>query len=182
MKKAIGLLEFKSIGKGIEIADEVLKSSNVTLVMSTPICPGKYIVIITGDVGAVTNGVKVGKNLGGIYLIEASVIANIHSDVFPALGGTIEVEKVPNLGIIETMSAVSSIQMADRCVKAANVNLIEVRIARGLGGKGYVLFSGEISAVKNAVKSCEESFGLSGEMLYGSVIPNPEKDLIEKLL
>ena len=43
MKKAIGLVEFKSIAKGIETTDERLKSANVELITSTALCPRKYI-------------------------------------------------------------------------------------------------------------------------------------------
>lgn len=182
MKKSIGLLEFKSVAKGMEVADEVLKSANVELILCTPICPGKYVVLITGDVGAVNSAVKVGQQEGGIFLVEAIVLPNIHPDVLPALIGVSDFEKVKDIGVIETMSALSSIQAADIAVKAANIDLIEVRIARGLGGKGFVLFSGEISSVKSAIKTCENELSGTGELLCASVIASPNKELIPYLL
>ena len=47
MKKAIGLVEIKSIPIGIETADEMLKAANVELIMANPICPGKYMILIS---------------------------------------------------------------------------------------------------------------------------------------
>lgn len=94
MRRSIGLLEYKSIAKGMEACDEMLKSSNVELVLASPVCPGKYIVILSGDVGAVENAVKVGKSIGGSYLISDYLIANVHENVFPAITGTIDIGKI----------------------------------------------------------------------------------------
>ena len=46
MKKSLGLIEMKSIPVGIQVADEMLKAANVEIILSTPICPGKYITMI----------------------------------------------------------------------------------------------------------------------------------------
>lgn len=181
MKNSIGLLEFKSIAKGIEVTDEVLKSSNVELIAANPICPGKYISILTGDVGAVNNAVENGKKLGGMFQIEALVIANIHPDVFPALTGTSDVFPINCLGVIETMSCLSSIMVADTAIKASNIKIVEIRIARGLGGKGFTLISGEVSSVKKAILAVQDKYSATGEILCATTIPNPEKELIKKI-
>jgi microcompartment protein CcmL/EutN len=181
MKNSVGLLEFKSIAKGIEVIDEVLKSSNVELISANPICPGKYISIIAGDVGAVKNAVEVGKHLGGVFQIESLVISNIHPDIFPALTGTSDIDHISCLGVIETMSSLASIVVADTAIKASNIKVIEVRIARGLGGKGFTLISGEVSSVRKAVQAVEEKYSATGEILCASVIPNAEKALVKKI-
>ncbi|MEW9123325.1 MAG: BMC domain-containing protein [Thermotaleaceae bacterium] len=182
MKKAIGLLEFKSIAKGIEASDEMLKSADVELILSTPICPGKFIAIVSGNVGAVKNAVEVGKKVGDIFTIDEFFIPNVSEKVFPALTATTNPEKIASLGIIETMSAVTSILVGDIAVKASNVELLEIRIARGLGGKGFTIITGEISSVKSAVKACENALMETGGIISSVVIASPDKDLISKLL
>lgn len=181
MKKSIGLLEFKSIAKGMEVTDEVLKSSNVELLAANPICPGKYICMFTGEVGAVNNAVEVGRRLGGVFQIEAYSIPNVHPAVFPALSGTAELDHVDCLGVIETMSALGSVMVADTAIKASNVTILEVRLARGLGGKGFTLIAGDISSVKRAISACEDKYTPTGEILCASVIPTPTKALIQKI-
>lgn len=181
MKKAIGLLEFKSIAKGMQVTDEVLKSSNVELVMANPICPGKYVAMVTGDVGAVNNAVAVGMQLGGVFQIEAFAIPNVHPDVFPALSGCVELGSTDAIGVIETMSALSSVLAADTAVKASNVQIVEIRLARGLGGKGFTILAGDLSAVRRAVKACEDKHNATGDILCATVIPTPTPSLLEKL-
>ena len=181
MKKAIGLVEIKSIPIGIETADEMLKAANVELIMANPICPGKYMILITGDVGAVKSSVESGKIVAGIFLVESHVINNIHEDVLVSLTGFTEIDKVKSIGAIETISALTAIKAGDIAVKASNVKLIEIRIAKGLGGKGFLILTGEVSAVKSAVKSCLNELGESGSIISTSVVSSPHKSLIEKL-
>ena len=109
MRRSIGLLEYKSIAKGMEACDEMLKSSNVELVLASPVCPGKYIVILSGDVGAVENAVKVGKSIGDSYLISDYLIANVNENVFPVITGTIDMGKIDSLGFIETGEIISTV-------------------------------------------------------------------------
>ncbi|MBQ3335523.1 MAG: BMC domain-containing protein [Eubacteriaceae bacterium] len=177
MKKAIGFIEFKSIPIGIESTDQMLKSGNVELISATPLCPGKYVTLITGDVGAVRSSIKNGEQVGGIYVLESHVIPNIHQAVLPALVGSGEDVEVKSLGIIETINAISSIVVADTAVKASNIQLIEVRMARGLGGKAFVVLTGEVSSVKSAVKSAEAAMRDYGVITSSTVIPSPHKDI-----
>lgn len=181
MKNSIGLLEFKSIAKGIEVTDEIMKSSNVELVMSNAICPGKYVSIITGELAQVKNAIELGKTLGGVFKIEAEMIANVHPDILPALSGTSDIDDINSIGVIETMSALNSIITADIARKAANVRIIEVRIARGLGGKGFTIFTGEISAVRRAIAAVNDKFVPFGDVLCSTAISNCNKELVRKL-
>ena len=177
MKKAIGYIEFKSIPIGIEATDQMLKSANVELVSATPLCPGKFVTIVTGDVGAVKASLKDGEHVGGIFVLESHIIPNIHDAVFPALCGTGSVDDIKALGVIETINAVSSITVADTAVKAANIRLIEVRMARGLGGKAYVILTGEVQAVKTAVKAAQVEMEEAGVITSYTVIPSPHKNI-----
>jgi len=182
LKRSIGLVEFKSVAKGIEATDEMLKSANVELILATPICPGKYISLIAGNVGAVKNAVKVGKTVGDIFTIDDFVISNVSEEIFPALTATTDPDKITSLGIIETISAVTSIVAGDIAVKAAKVELLEIRIARGLGGKGFVIITGEISAVKSAIKACEQGLKDTGEIISTVAIASPNKEIVTKLM
>ena len=49
MNKSIGALEFRSISKGIEVSNEIVKKANVEIIYFKTICPGKFLVIVTGD-------------------------------------------------------------------------------------------------------------------------------------
>jgi microcompartment protein CcmL/EutN len=52
---------------------------------------------------------------------------------------------------VETATVAATIEAADAGVKGARVELLELRLGDGLGGKGYLLFDGSVSDVEAAV-------------------------------
>lgn len=182
MKKAIGLLEFNSMATGIEVIDTVMKSAEVVLIQALPVCPGKYVTMFYGDVGSVQSAVETGEKAGGEYLIDSFILANIHDEVIPALTGTTEVSEFKALGIIETFSVASGIVAADTAVKTAQVYLIEIRTARGMGGKSLVLFTGDVGSVSMSVEAAAMSAGEEGLLVNKTVIPSVHKDLWEQIV
>ena len=58
MYQAIGVIELKSIAKGIEATDAALKSAGVSIVTAHAACPGKYEIILTGSISNVTSAVE----------------------------------------------------------------------------------------------------------------------------
>ena len=181
MGKSIGLLELKSIPVGVETADAVLKAAHVELLTATPTCPGKYVIIICGAVGAVKSAMESGKQAAGVYLVGHHIINNVHDSVPSAIVGTVEVARTAAIGMIETMTALTAVQAGDMAAKAANVTLMEIRIARGLGGKGFILLTGEVSSVRSAVKAAMHQLEETGDITSSCVIPSTHPGLIEKL-
>lgn len=179
---SIGLLELKSIPIGIETADEMIKAANVKLLTASPTCPGKYIIIISGQVGAVKSSMSVGQRVAGSYMVGHHIINNVHESLPSAILGVTEVEKIAALGVIETISGLSAVNAADIAAKAAKVAILEVRIARGLGGKGFLIFTGEVSSVRSAVKAVSNNMGETGEITSHCVLPAPHADLVKQIL
>jgi microcompartment protein CcmL/EutN len=180
LNKSIGMIELRSIAIGIKAADEMLKAAAVEIVMSTPVCPGKYIILVTGNVGPVKNSVDAGVRAASDFLIDSLIINSIHEKIIPVLYGKVDVYEVKALGIIETKSVLSSIKAGDTAIKSSNVDLLQIRIARQIGGKGLVAFSGEYSSVNSALKSCTDELG-DKEIMSTAIIPSPHKDLISTI-
>ncbi|MDR0466060.1 MAG: BMC domain-containing protein, partial [Deltaproteobacteria bacterium] len=79
-------------------------------------------------------------------------------------------------------SAASIIVAADAAVKAAEVRIMDVRVALGLGGKGYALFCGDVAAVRAAVDAGGLRASESGLFVATVVIPRPAESFFERLL
>lgn len=182
MNTALGLLEFKTIPVAVDATDEMLKAAEVELILASPICPGKYITIIRGEVANVTTAVNRGVTVGGFYLINSHIITNVSEEVMPALSGSTMVDEIEALGIIETVAAVSAVMAGDIVAKAGQVKLIEIRLARGLGGKGEVFYTGELGSVEAAAKAATSRLGEDGSIVSSVVIARPHKDLIKAIV
>jgi microcompartment protein CcmL/EutN len=181
MRNALGMIETMSVPLGIQAGDAMLKAADVELVVSQAACAGKYIVIVEGEVAAVRSSVEAGKASAGSALVDSLVIPGIHEQVAPAIAAAVEIEAVASLGIMESYSMCAAILAADAAVKAAAVNLIEVRLGRGLGGKAFVILTGEVAAVQSAVQAAQSLEEVQGMFGASTVIPSPHKKIIDSI-
>ncbi len=179
---ALGLIESNSIAKGIEMSDTMLKTADVTLLVAKTICPGKYIVLVGGDVAAVNQSVRAGLEVTPEVVVDSFVIPNIHPSILPAISGGTVVDKVRAVGIIETYSVAATVEAADYAVKAASVTPIRMHLAFGIGGKSYVVLTGEVSDVKAAVDAGVVTASEKGLLVQKVVIPRPHEQIIDSLL
>jgi len=179
---ALGMIEVNSIAVGVEAGDAMLKAADVSLVSAQPVCAGKYIVMVQGAVAAVKSAVDAGRSLSKECLVDSLVIPSVHSQVFLALSCASEIKGRNAVGIIETFSLVSTVLASDAAVKAADVDLVEIRLGRGLGGKSYVVLTGDVSAVRFAVDTAVKSQEVQGMIARTVVIPSPHSDIMKALL
>lgn len=179
---AIGLIEYSSIARGIGSADAMVKAAAVELVISRTICSGKFMNLIAGDVQAVKDAIAAGEEYGMETVIDSFVIPNVHPDVFPAMSGSTQVTALDALGVIESFSVASLIEGADQAAKAADVRLIEIRLAMALGGKAFVTLTGAIGAVESAVAAGAEIVSRNGMLVHTVVIPSPRPELLRDIL
>ncbi len=182
MSAAIGIVETSSIAKGFEVADAVLKRANVEIVVNRTICPGKYMVLIGGDVDAVNASIEAGVEIGAHTVVDHFIIPNIHRDVFPALSGVSHLPELNALGVIESFSVASIIEAADAAVKAADIQLLNIHVAMAIGGKGFVTFTGDVATVKAAVDAGTEICIKKGLLVESVVIPSPRKEIISEFI
>jgi microcompartment protein CcmL/EutN len=182
MSNSIGLIEFSSIAAGIQACDAMLKAANVAVVLSRSICSGKYMVMVRGDVAAVQAAVSSGKRAGHFSVIDSFVIPNLHEAVFPAIAGSNKLETLDALGILESFSVASLIEGADAAVKAANVKLLEIRLAMALGGKAFVTLTGSVADVESAIEAGARVVGERGLLVNKVVIPHPRPELLREVI
>jgi len=137
---------------------------------------------VRGDVAAVQAAVSAGTAAGHFAVIDSFVIPNLHESVFPAISGAAKVEEMEALGIVESFSVASLIEGADAAVKAANIQLIEIRLAMALGGKAFVTLTGNVAAVQSAVEAGAQVVGSKGMLVNKVVIPHPRPELLNEMI
>ena len=103
MQRAIGMVEFNSIARGIYAADQMVKISEVEIVTAASTCPGKYIAIVHGDVAAVEDSVRIGERMAEEFFVDSIVIPNVDPGVFPAITGATMPDRVQAIGIMESL-------------------------------------------------------------------------------
>lgn len=175
---AIGLIETSSIARGLVVADAMVKRSPVTLAMARPVTPGKHIVIVTGDVAEVDEAMNAGEALAGQMLLDRLFLPQAHAGLLRALAGGRRVAGLSSLGIVETTTVAAALLAADAACKAAEVELAELRLADGLGGKAYFILTGSLDLVEAAVAAAHGILA-RGLLITEEIIAAPHGDVIE---
>jgi microcompartment protein CcmL/EutN len=179
MRPCIGLLELSSVARGVEVADAILWEARIELLFATPVHPGKYVMLFTGAVDDVRAAVRTGAEIAGSDLVDQLVIPQVHEQVVPMLrrnGGHIE-GQLDAVGVVETNTVASSIVAADVSLKTATVDLIDLRIANGLGGKSFFTITGEVSDVRSSVAAGARTAQDRGLLAREVVIARPHPEL-----
>lgn len=178
---ALGMIELNNIPLGVAAADAMLKAADVELVTAQAECPGKYVAIITGDVAAVQESVAAGCAAGRETLVDSLVIPHVDPQVPKAVNACNDVGAVAAVGVLETLSMCAAVEAADGAVKAARVDLLEVRLGRGLGGKAFVTLTGEVAAVEAAVQAASKPPRVQKFLAHTVIIPSPHPELVKTL-
>jgi microcompartment protein CcmL/EutN len=170
MQPAIVLLEFDSIARGIRAGDAMVKRAPLATLHAGTVHPGKYLVLAGGEVGGVEEARTAGLMVAGDSLVDEIFLPEVHPDVVGAIVGERREEQGEALGVIETRTVAAVLGAADAGVKGARVALLEVLMADGLGGKGYLLFGGTVSEVEAAVEIGVDSLADPSQLVAREVI------------
>lgn len=176
---AIGFIEASSIARGIEATDAMLKMADVELLMTTVIPRGKYLVMVNGTVADVESSMRAGLETASGTVLDHFVIQNVHAQLPAAIRGRVKVDRIEAVGLIETKEVAPAIFAGDAAVKAAAVTLIEAR--NQPGGKGLVVVTGEVGAVRSAVAAGVATVK-DGLLIAEVVIPYAHEELRKSLV
>ncbi len=177
---ALALLEFSSIAAGIQAGDAMVKRAVLDVVHAGTVQPGRFLVLIGGSVAEVEEALKAGKESAPDALTDSVFLPGVDPAVVRALSGARLSGNDDAMGIIETLNVPAAIQAADKGVKGAEVQLLEIRLADGLGGKGLVFFGGLVSNVEAAVELAVAAIP-ANQLVRQVVIPQIHEDIAKRL-
>ncbi len=178
---AIALFEFRSVSAGIVAGDAMVKVAPLDAIYAGTVHPGNYLVLVSGDTASVDEAVRVGSNAEA--LTDMVFLPDIDPAVIGAVTGNAPAAALGNeaLGIVETTTVAAAIDAADAGVKAAEVDLGAIRLADGLGGKGYVLFSGVVAEVEAAIDAAVVRAEGHGTLVRSDLIAQLHGEMADNL-
>ncbi len=181
MFPALGLVEVSSIARGMVVSDRCVKKAPITLIASNPISPGRFMTLFWGDVASVEASMLEGIEVAADCLVDQLYLPGAHPGILDVLTHTNRPAEIDSLGIVETHSVASALLAADFALKAAEVGLLELRLASGLAGKGYFVLTGSLDSVQASLESVKNGL-MSVQLLSVEVIPRPDPEFTRFLL
>jgi microcompartment protein CcmL/EutN len=171
---SIALIETSSIARGVKCLDEMVKRAPVAVLMARPVCPGRYIVLVEGEVAAVEESFAEGRAVAGDTLVDSLFLANPHPALPRTLRQSVKAERLSPVGVVETTAVASAILAADAGLKCAPVELLVIRLAVGMAGKSFVVFSGAHADVEASVGAAAAVAQEHGRLVETTILANPD--------
>jgi microcompartment protein CcmL/EutN len=173
----IGLIETRSIARGIDGADQILKTAHCRILLARAVSQGKYIVLFDGSVEDVTSALTRVRERFEDDLIDDLILQNVDPTVVEAISGEVRELRLDALGIVETYSVAAAITAADAAVKKGRVDLVDMHLAVGIGGKAYFTLTGNVADVEAAVDVATQTASERGQHIASVVIPRPHPEM-----
>ncbi len=174
---ALGLLEIGSIAEGFAAADRVVKAAPVRLLLCRPASPGKQLVLFAGEVAAVTSALRAGSEGLSQPPLDTLLLPQADPAVVVALGSAGRKVRFDAAGVVECATVATLLVAADVAVKTAEVDLVTIRAAVGLGGKSFFVCGGEVSQVRAAVHAAAGFARSRNHLVAEVVLAQPHRDL-----
>lgn len=178
---ALGIIETESIARGVVCADAMVKKAPVAILQNHPISRGKFITVIAGHVADVEEAMRAGEDAGLHLIVDRLFLPQAHEQLAPLLAGKARPAAIGAVGIIETATVVATVLAGDAAAKAARIDLLEMRLGQGIGGKGYLTLTGELHDVEAAMAAGIAAIA-PALLVLSEIIPAPHDDLRARLI
>lgn len=134
-----------------------------------------------GEISSVKAAIDAAERFNPSMMIDKFVLGNPHESVHPAICGALEIKERNAIGILETFIAAYAVVAADTAAKTALVDLIEIKLAKGMCGKSYIILTGSVASVTAAIERAKAGVE-DGMFLDSSIIAAPDERLWENIL
>lgn len=178
---ALAGVEVLGIPRGMVTVDALVKKAAARVVLSTPVSPGKFLVLIDGGVAEVEESLAEAERIAGDQLIDRFLLPFAHEQLEPAVFGVLPPRSDGAIGLVETSTSCAGIRSADAALKAADVKIVVLHLSVGIGGKCYYAFSGELFSVEASVEAAAGSLEGCDTLLGTEIIACPHPDFIAAL-
>jgi microcompartment protein CcmL/EutN len=145
-------LELDSIARGYVVADSVVKRASVTIALAEAVTPGKYLLLFSGPEAEVQEAFQAGVETAGRTLLDKLLLHMAADGLVAGLMGRFSGQYGESVGIVETHTVAATLLCADTALKHADVTLERLQLARGIGGKGVFVVTGELHMVEAALE------------------------------
>jgi microcompartment protein CcmL/EutN len=155
--QAIAVIETASIARGFVVADAAVKRAPVTVKVARPVSPGKFLLIFGGGVEVTAESLEAARITAGSDVVDELFLPGAHPSLLPAIEAALVPAAGEAIACVETNSVASTIAAADVALKAVDVVVPRMRLAVGLGGKGWFSIAGSLADVEAAVSAVRQS-------------------------
>ena len=181
---ALAMLDIADMPRGLMALDALSKEASVSLLSAGTIQSGRYLILFGGEVEATERAFARGTAAAQTALcdtmllpwaderIAVAIIENRRR--WPSPGDT--------LGVVQNQTSPTLVAAVDAALKGALVELVELRVGDGLGGKAIASFWGKDHDVEAALALADDRARAQGAETWSqTVIRNADQNVHDSL-
>jgi microcompartment protein CcmL/EutN len=178
---AIALIELSSIAAGTFAADKMVKRAPVELLQAGTVQPGKYLILVGGGTAEVEESYREGMQAAPAEILDEVFLPHVDRQVVDALDGARTFRGYESLVVLETSTIAAIVRATDAAVKGAQVEVSELRLGNGLGGRGLAILTGARTDVEAAAEIAARVLAGRDVTLCHSIISNVHEQIATRL-
>ena len=175
------MLDVGDIPPALLALDALAKEAEVHIIGRGTIQPGRFAILFSGEVEAVERSHRKAEPLCHASLCDAVLLPHAEERLVPAIveGAMRWPAPGDTLGVFQLSYAPTLLRAMDAALKEAYVELVQLRLGDGLGGRAFALLWGETHDVEAALEYAEAvAFGGCADGLSTSIIRNADSEVI----
>jgi len=177
------MLQITDVPAGFRALDALVKEAPVEILATGTVQCGHYLIAFGGQVEAAVRAFDRALQIAGDTVADSVLLADAEHRIVPAFrDGVVRASsRGDTLGVVQSPSCPLLIGAVDSALKGAEVDLLELRVAEGLGGKALATLWGNVHDVEAAIElvlrvTRRSASRASGEVTT-SIIPNADLDV-----
>jgi microcompartment protein CcmL/EutN len=183
MRQALALLEFNSVAAGVLAVDRMLKKAPIAMLRCGSVHPGRYLALVGGSVASTQEAFAAGVGAGLEHkaLVDRVLLPDPHPLLAAAVTGQRVAPQGEALGVVEVSTSPGLLRGVDAVLKAVPVDLVEIRLADDLGGRGLAVIDGLLPDVQEALLLFGLHLGENAILCGSTLLPRVDETLREVL-
>jgi microcompartment protein CcmL/EutN len=160
----LAMLLLGEVPPGLAALDALAKEADVDVLRSGTIHGGRYLILFGGEVGPVERSHRRALDVAGSLVVDEMLLPDAEPRLAPAIVAGVTRWPAPGdtLGALQAPTPPMLVRAVDAALKGALVELVELRVGDGLGGKAIASLWGETHDVEAAIALARASFEKAG--------------------
>lgn len=178
------MIAMADMPSGLRALDALSKEAPVSVLNAGTVQGGLFLLLFGGDVESVGRSHERACHIASGAVVDEVFLAHAEERLLPALRDARRAWPCAGdtLGVLQVASPPTLLRAVDAALKGANVELVELRIADGLAGRGVASLWGETHDVEAAAELGRAAFARGlGEGARVEVIANAD-DEVQRVL
>jgi microcompartment protein CcmL/EutN len=180
---AVAMLQITDVPRGLQALDALVKEAPVEILATGTVQCGHYLIAFGGQLEATLRSFARAMNAACDEVQDSVLLPDAEARIVPAFrdGVVRPLSEGDTLGVVQSAVCPVILGAVDAALKGAEVDLLELRVAEGLGGKALAMLWGKVHDVEAAIELVSRVVaaheGLARGAVTTAVIPNADAEV-----